>query len=78
METPISKSQTRAMKLARLGPVDSYEAAASALETEGYRKDGIPIGQTWRTASKVADADLLTAIALPNLEDLADSVIDRY
>ena len=62
METPISKSQTRAMKLAALGTVDTYEAAASALEIAGFRRDGIPMGQTWRGAAKLSDADLMTAI----------------
>jgi hypothetical protein len=68
METPISKSQTRAMKLAGLGVVDTYEAAASALETARYRKDGVPHGHTWRTAAKLSDADLLAAIVLSDEE----------
>jgi hypothetical protein len=62
METPISKSQTRAMKLVGLATVDTYEAAASALETAGLRRDGIPMGQTWRIAAKLSDADLMSAI----------------
>ena len=57
MKTPISKSQTRAMKLAGLATVDSYEVAATALETAGYRKDGIPQGHNWRTAAKLTDGD---------------------
>ena len=66
--TPISKSQTRAMKLAGLTTVDTYEAAASALETARYRKDGVPQGHTWRTAAKLSDADLLAAIVLSDEE----------
>jgi hypothetical protein len=68
MDTPISKSQTRAMKLAGLATVDTYEAAASALEAARYRKDGIPMGQTWRTAAKLSDADLMSAIVLSDEE----------
>ena len=64
METPISKSQTRAMKLAGLATVDSYEVAATALETAGYRKDGIPQGHNWRTAAKLTDADLIAGITI--------------
>jgi hypothetical protein len=61
-KTPISKSQKRAMDLLGLAPVDGYDAAATALETAGCYRDGIPAGQTWRTASKLSDADLLTGI----------------
>lgn len=68
METLISKSQTRAMKLAGLATVDTYEAAACLLETARYRKDGIPQGQTWRTAAKLSDADLIAAIVLSDEE----------
>jgi len=50
------------MKLAGLGAVDTYEAAASALETAGLRRDGIPMGQTWRVAAKLSDSDLMSAI----------------
>ena len=68
METPISKSQTRAMSLLGLVSADSYEAAASALETAGYRRDGIPAGQTWRSAAKMSDTELVAAIAVPEEE----------
>ena len=77
MDTPISKSQTRAMKLAGLATVDTYEAAASALDAAGYRKDGIPMGQTWRTASKLADSELKAAITIVvDFDDLAASKIE--
>jgi hypothetical protein len=69
METPISKSQTRVMKLIGLGAVDGYQAAATALEAARYRRDGIPQGQTWRTAAKLSDADLMMAIVLSD-EDI--------
>lgn len=75
MKTPISKSQTRAMKLAGLGTVDSYEAAKSALETAGYRKDGIPQGHNWRTAAKLSDAELMSGITI-DFDALADSRIE--
>ena len=75
MKTPISKSQMRAMKLAMLGTVDDYQVAATALETAGYRKDGIPQGHNWRTAAKLTDADLIAGITI-DLDALADSRIE--
>lgn len=62
METPTSKSQIRAMKLAGLMSVEGYEAAAAALESAGFIRDGIPAGQTWRSAAKLSDADLIAGI----------------
>jgi len=62
METPISKSQKRAMELAGLAPVDGYNAAATALEAASYYRDGLPAGQTWRTAAKLSDAALLAGV----------------
>ena len=77
MKTPISKSQTRAMKLAGLGTVDSYEVAATALEIAGYRKDGIPQGHNWRTAAKLTDSELMAGIAIViDFDDLAASRIE--
>ena len=77
MKTPISKSQTRAMKLAGLGTVDSYEVAATALETAGYRKDGIPQGHNWRTAAKLTDSELMAGITIViDFDDLAASRIE--
>ena len=75
MKTPISKSQTRAMKLAGLGTVDDYQVAATALETAGYRKDGIPQGHNWRTAAKLTDADLIAGITI-DFDALSDSRIE--
>jgi hypothetical protein len=75
METPISKSQTRAIKLVGLGAVDGYQAAATALETAGYRKDGIPQGHNWRTAASLTDADLIAGITI-DFDALADSRIE--
>jgi hypothetical protein len=75
MEMPISKSQTRAMKLAGLVTVGSYQVAATALETAGYRKDGIPQGHNWRTAAKLNDADLIAGITI-DFNVLADSRIE--
>ena len=56
------------MKLAGLATVDNYQAAATALETAGYRKDGIPQGHNWRTAAKLSDSDLMAAIILSDEE----------
>ncbi len=64
METPISKSQLRAMRLAGLVAVETYEAAAVALQNAGYRKDGIPMASSWRAAAKMSDIDLVVAITL--------------
>ena len=63
------------MALVGLTIVDTYEAATVALEAAGYRKDGIPMGGTWRTAAKMSDTDLLAALRIeePNYE-----VVDRY
>jgi hypothetical protein len=77
MDTPISKSQERAMKLAGLSPVRTYEEAKTALEAAGYSETGIPAGETWRTAAKISDAALLTAITLP-ADRFEDTSIDRY
>ena len=56
------------MKIAGLTRVDTYEAAAFALKTARYRRDGIPQGHNWRTAAKLSDADLLAAIVLSDEE----------
>ena len=61
-KTPISKSQKRAMDLLGLASVDGYSEAASALEAARCYRDGIPAGQTWRTAAKLSDADLVVGI----------------
>ena len=62
MQTPISKSQTRAMRLLGLPAVDGYDAAATSLEAVGCYRDGMPAGQTWRTAAKLSEADLLAGL----------------
>ena len=61
-KTPISKIQTRAMRLLGLPAVDGYDAAATSLEAAGCYRDGVPMGQTWRTAAKLSDADLLAGL----------------
>lgn len=63
------------MKLAGLAIVNSYGVAANALETAGYRKDGIPQGHNWRTAAKLSDADLIARITI-DFDALADSRIE--
>ena len=64
-KTPASKSQTRALALAGLPVAAGYYDAATALETAGLRRDGIPASMTWRDAARIADVELLSAIALP-------------
>ena len=77
MDTPISKSQIRAMNLLKLALLASYEAASAALESAGYRPDAIPAGSTWRQAAKLSDEELIAAIALP-ADRYEDNSIDRY
>jgi len=61
--TPVSKSQKRAMALTGISiEQDSYFYAAEALASAGYERDGIPAGQTWRTAAKLTDAALLAGV----------------
>jgi len=45
-----------------LPAVDGYDAAATSLEAVGCYRDGMPAGQTWRTAAKLSDADLLAGL----------------
>jgi len=77
METPISKSQKRALALLGLAPTSDYQVAAKTLDNAGYLPQGIPGGHTWRTAAKLSDAELIAGIKV-DYEALADSVIDRY
>ena len=63
MDTPVSKSQKRALDLLSLPATDSYQAAARSLETIA-RPDGIPQGHNWRTAAKLSDAELIAGIML--------------
>jgi hypothetical protein len=64
MDTPISKSQKRALTLVGLAPAATYDAAATALDAANFRRDGIPTGHTWRSAAKLSDAELLAGITL--------------
>ena len=50
------------MNLLGLPAVDGYDAAATSLEAVGCYRDGMPAGQTWRTAAKLSDADLLAGL----------------
>ena len=68
MNTPISKSQSRAIKLLELTETDDYQIAAATLENAGYRRDGIPAGQTWRTAAKMADSELMAGLKAEPIE----------
>jgi len=52
------------MNLAGLAPVETYQEAAAVLESAYLRRDGIPMGGTWRTAAKMSDAELMAAIGV--------------
>jgi hypothetical protein len=64
--TPVSESQKRAMALLNVTLTETpcYARAAAALEAKGLGVDGsgIPAGHTWRTAKKLTDAELLSAL----------------
>jgi hypothetical protein len=81
METAISKTQKRAVKLLNLQAGDTYESAKLALETAGFRGDATPNDKTWRDAAKMTDEQFVAALKnsmLPTNEEIADSTIDRY
>lgn len=63
--TPISKSQIRALALLTFAAESTYSAAGDALEAAGYRRDAIPAGSNWRQAAKLSDVELIAAISLP-------------
>lgn len=81
MDTAISKTQKRAVRLLNLQSGDTYKAAKLALETAGYHSDAIPNGKTWRDVAKMTDEQFIAALkgsTLPTNEEIADSEIDRY
>lgn len=81
MDTAISKTQKRAVKLLNLQAGDTYESAKLALETAGFRGDAIPNGKTWRDVVKMTDEQFVAALGgsmLPTADEIADSTIDRY
>ena len=74
MTAPISKSQIRAFRLAGIPLTSSYDLAATILESAGLMRDGIPAGHTWRSAAKIPDSQLLSAIARPEpLDESSDA-----
>jgi hypothetical protein len=79
-DTPISKSQVRALIVLGLYASSDYNSAASALENAGFPADGVPCGHTWRTAKKLNDDQLrqvLNASRSANDVDY-ETEIDRY
>lgn len=68
METPVSKSQKRAMSLLGIAPADSYEKAAAALEAANCYRDGLPFGIAWRAAAKLSDAELVSRLRKVDVE----------
>jgi hypothetical protein len=58
----VSKSQIRAANLlgVDVDPInDEYPELAARLEAADIAGDGIPAGHTWRSAAKLADAELV-------------------
>lgn len=70
-ETPSSKSQQRIMDLLGIEHDGTYSHAARILEAQNLPTDGLPLGETWRTAGKLSDADLLTALGNPTAQTVA-------
>lgn len=58
-DLPASKTQMRVANLFNLPTPTSYADASRALERAGLPADGLPIGETWRTAAKLTDAELM-------------------
>lgn len=64
-ETPSSKSQIRLMDLLGIEHDGSYSHAARSLEAQNLPTDGLPFGETWRTAGKLSDSELLAKLGNP-------------
>lgn len=75
--TPASKSQLRLARLANVEIRSEYAEMAQAFEAAGFYGDGIPPYNTWRTAAKLSDAELLASCKI-DYAAIADSEIDRY
>ena len=75
-ETPISKSQIRALKIRGLGVVSTYEQAAQILENALLPRDGVPDGHTWRSAAKLSDQELSALLQLSAPAQDFDTTID--
>jgi hypothetical protein len=75
-ETPISKSQIRALKVRGLGVATTYEQAAAILENALLPRDGVPDGHTWRSAAKLSDQELSALLQLSAPSEDFDTTID--
>lgn len=76
-ETPISKSQERAIRLLGLTNAAGYAQAAEVLEVQGFRRDGLPINETWRSAAKLSDSELVAKLHdSRSADETEDNVID--
>lgn len=75
-ETPISKSQIRALKVRSLGVAPTYEQAARILENALLPRDGVPDGHTWRSAAKLSDQELSALLQLSAPAQDFDTTID--
>lgn len=78
-QAPASKSQQRAASLLGVTiDADDYTASGAALEAAGIPASGVPAGHTWRTAGKLDDAALLSALgASPATTHASDSLAAR-
>jgi len=76
-EHPISKSQERALRVLGLGEADTYPVAREMLATVTANTDGIPTGHTWRSAAKLSDDELVTALGARPFRDIIGSRDDQ-
>ena len=76
-ETPISKSQERAIRLLGLANAAGYAQAAEILEAQGFRRDGLPMNETWRSAAKLSDQELVVKLNNDRTSsEIEETVID--
>ena len=75
-ETPVRKSQIRALNVMGLGTASGYEQAAQILEDALLPRDGVPDGHTWRSAAKLSDQELSALLQLSAPAQDFDTTID--
>jgi hypothetical protein len=75
-ETPTSKSQQRAIRVKALAGASTYTEASQILENAGLPGDGIPRGETWRSAAKLTDQQLDALLRSNFSDDDFDTVPD--
>lgn len=79
-DTPVSKTQIRALRLLGLGQAETYSEAADRLEANGFSRDGMPLDHTWRTTAKLSDAELIHLLKIDReaREDDTECVPDGF